>query len=259
MLMAAVLVGTAVQIVQDNTKHEEDYDDVTTSGETIDIEVYPWISKYIQYISMGETNNNYIWRHSVIQFFIRWLTSTLWEILSLSLSLSLVCQLPYAICSTPAPNSLFLSFTFVRYTFSTLSYPSACRITILLDKDIQTKPANKIPPVISAYIVYRQRILKLKPREDQIYHNFKIFGKLGIDNTRSTIEWWSRQSPQKWKSAEETSLSVIMSKRGLNVVYYYSTQLLLSDLNRGLYENPQTRHETRLVRFHWPMWQNKLI
>ena len=66
--------------------------------------------------------------------------------------LSLVCQLPYAIRSTPAPNSLFLSFTFVRYTFSTLSYPSACRITILLDKDIQTKSANTNPPGISAYI-----------------------------------------------------------------------------------------------------------
>ena len=40
--------------------------------------------------------------------------------------------------------------------FYTLSFPSACRITVLLEKDIQRKPANKNPPGISAY---RQRIL----------------------------------------------------------------------------------------------------
>ena len=70
--------------------------------------------------------------------------------LSLSLSLSFVCQLPHAI------RSLFLgkTFTFVRYTFSTLSYPSACRITILLDKNIQNKPANKIPSSILGHFAH---------------------------------------------------------------------------------------------------------
>ena len=71
--------------------------------------------------------------------------------LSFSLSLSYASS-PAPFVQPPPPNSLFLCkfFTFVHYTFSTLSYPSACRITILLDKDIQSKPANKNPPGISA-------------------------------------------------------------------------------------------------------------
>ena len=64
------------------------------------------------------------------------------------LSLSLVCQLPPCHSFNPASNSLFLykCFTIVRYTFSTLPFPSAGRkyITIIIDKGIQTKPANKI-------------------------------------------------------------------------------------------------------------------
>ena len=71
---------------------------------------------------------------------------------------SSINSIPLFLYSTPAPNSLFLckSFTIVRYTFSTLSFPSARRITVWFDKDIQTKPANKNPEGISAY---RQRIL----------------------------------------------------------------------------------------------------
>ena len=53
----------------------------------------------------------------------------------------------------PAPISLFLckSFAIVLYTFSTLSFPSAGRITVLLlDKNIHRRPANKNPAGISA-------------------------------------------------------------------------------------------------------------
>ena len=59
-------------------------------------------------------------------------------------SLSLVCQLPHANRSTPPLILCFhvnLSPLIVRNTFSTLSFRSACRITILLvllDKGVQT-------------------------------------------------------------------------------------------------------------------------
>ena len=51
--------------------------------------------------------------------------------LNLSL-LSLVCQLPHAIRSNPAPNPLFLSPLFAILS-STLPYPSASQITVLLE------------------------------------------------------------------------------------------------------------------------------